>query len=381
MSRLSYCLNFYCRASKANRAGESPVELSIIINGKRCFIQLPIRCKASEFNKLLVARKNNPVKEYCEETKSKLGEIQLDMLKNNIPFTADNLREYYRNGGIPEKTYTITKLFDEYLTMIKPRVGVDMCQASYNRYLKVKEYMLDYLKKDVLLNDITPATIQGFLIYLKSKYEESTVAGMMTKLKTIIRYALDNGKISSNPSINIKYGKGKKPIEYLTEPEIQLLKKKVIDIERLEKVRDLALFQINSGLSYSDIMLLTKEDFHYTEDGTCYISKKRKKTKVEYTAVVLPDGVEVLKKYDYQLPQISNQKLNSYLKEIQDICKISKNLHSHLFRKTYGTLLLNKGVRLEVVSRCLGHSSTQITQSVYSKLLQESIIKEVQAVF
>lgn len=381
MSRLTFSCNYYCRASKADRKGDSPVELSIIINGKRCFIQLPIKCKASEFNKLLTSRKSNTIKEYCEETKSKLGEIQLDMLKHNIPFTAQNLREYFKIGGIPEKTYTISKLYDEYLTMIKPRIGKDLELPSYNRYVKSKEYLLDYLKKDILLTDITPSVISGFLIYLKGKYQESTIFSIMTRVKTVVKYAIDNGLITVNPFVNIRYKKGQKEIEYLTEEEIKILMDKKIDIERLNRVRDLAIFQICSGLSYIDTVNLKKEDIQFAEDATCYITKTRHKTKIEYTAIVFPEGVEILKKYNYKLPTISNQKGNSYLQEIQTICGIKKKLHFHLFRKTYGTRLINRGVRLETVARCLGHSSTQVTQQVYSKLLKKTIIDEVKAVF
>lgn len=381
MSRLTFSCCYYCRASKADRKGDSPVELSIIINGKRCFIQLPIKCKSSEFNKLLTSRKSNTIKEYCEETKSKLGEIQLDMLKHNIPFTAQNLREYFKIGGIPEKTYTLSKLYDEYLTMIKPRIGKDLELPSYNRYVKSKEYLLDYLKKDILLTDITPSVISGFLIYLKGKYQESTIFSIMTRVKTVVKYSIDNGLITVNPFVNIKYKKGQKEIEYLTEEEIKLLKEKDIDIDRLSKVRDIALFQIASGLSYIDTVNLKKEDIKFDDEGVCYIVKSRHKTNVEFTSIIFPEGVEVLKKYDYNLPTISNQKGNAYLKEIQTICGINKSLHFHLFRKTYGTRLINKGVRLETVSRCLGHSNTQVTQQVYSKLLKTTIIDEVKAIF
>lgn len=381
MSKLTYAANFYCRASKANRKGESPIELSIIINGKRCFIQLPIRCRASEFDKLLTSRKNNTIKEYIEQTKSKLTEIQLDMLRNNIPFTASNLREYYKNGGVVEQVYTISNLFDDYLNMINGRIGIDLTEASYNRYIRAKNYLLNYIGKDVVLSELTPSIMQGYHIFLKGKYEESTVCGIMTRTKTVIKYALDNGKISKNPLINIKYGKGKKEIEYLTEEEIKLLKEKDINIDRLSKVRDIALFQIASGLSYIDTVNLKKEDIKFDDEGVCYIVKSRHKTNVEFTSIIFPEGVEVLKKYDYNLPTISNQKGNAYLKEIQTICGINKSLHFHLFRKTYGTRLINKGVRLETVSRCLGHSNTQVTQQVYSKLLKTTIIDEVKAIF
>ena len=86
---------------------------------------------------------------------------------------------------------------------------------------------------------------------------------------------------------------------------------------------------------------------------------------------------DIILKYDYELPIISNQKMNAYLKEIADVCGISKNLHSHLARKTYATLLLNRGVAIEAVSKTLGHSNIRITQECYAHLLNKTIIDEV----
>ena len=69
--------------------------------------------------------------------------------------------------------------------------------------------------------------------------------------------------------------------------------------------------------------------------------------------------------------------MNSYLKEIQILCRLDKSLHSHLARKTYCTHLLNKGVRMDVVSKCAGHSNTRITAAIYAHLQTNTIINEV----
>ena len=92
-------------------------------------------------------------------------------------------------------------------------------------------------------------------------------------------------------------------------------------------------------------------------------------------------GVEVLKKYDYQLHIISNQKYNEALKHIQKLAGIETNLTTHLARKSFATLLLNRGVRLETVAKCLGHSDTKISSQYYCKLKEETAIKEVKEVF
>lgn len=381
MSRLTYTANFYCRASKANRNGDSPIELSIIINGSRTFIQLPIRCKASEFNKLVSSRKSNPIKDYVEETKSKLLEIQVDMLKNNIPFTSSNLREYYKNGGVVEQVYTISNLFDDYIKLIKPRIGVDLTEASYNRYIRAKNYLLEYIGKDIVLSELTPSIMQGFHIDLNSKYQESTVCGIMTRVKTIIKYALDNGKISKNPFINIKYGKGRKEIHYLTQEELNTIYNLKLDNKSLEDIRDCFILQASTGLSYIDLLNLKKEDIQIAEDSTHYIVKNRHKTNIQYTTVVLPMGVEVLKKHNYQLRVISNQKYNLMLKNIQALAGIDTNITSHLARKTFATLALQRGVRMETVSKMLGHSNISTTSSAYAKLLNKTVIEEAKKIY
>lgn len=378
--RTTFSVTEYCRASKANKNGESPIELSIIINGKRCFIQLPIRCKATEFKKLIASRKPNPIKDYVIEAHNKLTEIQVDMMKNNIPFTAENLRSYYQNGGVSQSLYTVSKLFDEYLELIKPRVNKDLSKEHYYRYAKTKELMLDYLKKDILVEDITPAVIQGYLIYVQGKYNNSTVYGIMTRTKTIIRYAMDNGKLTKNPFQGVKYQKQKKDILYLTKEELNKINELYIENKSLSSVRDCFILQASTGLSYIDLLNLKKEDIRIEEDGTHYIVKNRHKTNVQYTTVVLPIGVEVLKRNNYQLHILSNQKYNSYLKIIQKMAGIEKNMTSHLGRKTFATLLINSNVRIEVVSQALGHSNIQQTKSAYAKLLNNTVIDEIKAI-
>ena len=377
--RTTSSLQYYCRLSKATKNGLAPIEASLIINGKRVFINLPRKEYPNEFKRLTEQKRNNPLKEYLFEVRNKFNEIQTDMMRMNIPLTAETLKDYFKTGGV--KPYTLENVWTDYLKIQAQRIDKTITLMSYHKYESARNTMYEYVPKTTQLSAITPSTIQTILVGLQSKYKEGTVCSIMTKIKTVLTFAKDNGKMDINPFQNIKYGRGKQDIVYLTEEEIHTLANKQFDIDRLEKVRDLAVFQIASGMAYIDTQKLKPEDIHYDADGNCYIYKERQKTGVKYTAVVFPEGVEILKKYNNHLPSISNQKGNAYLKEIQTLCGISKTLHFHLFRKTYGTRLLNRGVRLETVSKCLGHSSTQITQMAYSKLLKETIIKEVSKVF
>lgn len=77
------------------------------------------------------------------------------------------------------------------------------------------------------------------------------------------------------------------------------------------------------------------------------------------------------------LPVLSNQKLNSYLKEIADLCGIEKNLTFHVARHTFATTVtLSNDVPLESVSSMLGHSTTVMTQH-YAKVVDRKLSNDM----
>ena len=160
-----------------------------------------------------------------------------------------------------------------------------------------------------------------------------------------------------------------------------------LDFHLLDDLEDIVFGELAHGLlqksnvpkagsSEADVV----KDIKIDKDGKEWIVKDRIKTGVPAFIPILPVVKEILVKYNYYLPTLSNQKYNSYLKEIQEVCGITKTLHSHLARHTCGTLLLNAGVDMLTVSKVLGHSSTKTTEAVYAKLLPETIMKRVEEV-
>ena len=107
---------------------------------------------------------------------------------------------------------------------------------------------------------------------------------------------------------------------------------------------------------------------------------RRGKTHQEFSFLLLRPAREILKKYGHKLPLISNVKYNEYLKVVAQKAGIDKPLTSHWARHTGATILLNEGVDMEVVAKVLGHSSTRITRSVYAKLLDDTIVRELSKV-
>ena len=134
-----------------------------------------------------------------------------------------------------------------------------------------------------------------------------------------------------------------------------------------------------TGLAYIDCYNLTKEQILKDDQGGFYIKRKRQKTKVMATIPLNDVALTILEKYNFKLPILTNQKFNSYLKEIQDICGLKKNITCHVARHSAAVLLLNHGVSLNTVSKVLGHSNVTMTQH-YAKLLDKTIIAEIKGI-
>ena len=378
MIRNTANVSFYCRESKKNKDGVAPIEMSLIINGKRCFVQLPRKEVPTDFRRAVNSKRGNDTKDYLDAVRRRVNEIETDLIREGLSLTADILKSYFRSGGY--RVYTVKDLFDDYLSILIKRVGKDLTAKTYRKYEIARDKFYQIISPSEPATAITRAVILDYQATLNCTLDYVTTNGYCQKIKTVVQFGIDNNRIKINPFSNIHLRKGEKSVQFLNEEEVAIIRDYDFHNESLNKVRDLFVFQAASGLSYSDMAKIVPEDIKQTTDGQYYIRDKRNKTGVYYTAVILEDGVRILKKYNNKLPIITNHKVNVYLKTIRDICGIEKPIFSHVARHTYATRCLNRGIRLEVVSKLLGHSSTRITQH-YAKLLQKNIVSEVQEAF
>ena len=378
MSRSTANVSFYCRESKKNRDGLAPVELVIILNTRRCFIQLPRKEYPSQFKAQLRGKKRTDLIDYLDGIRVRLNEIATSFLMEGQPLTADALKAYFKTGGYV--VYTIEDLFNDYMHILSKRVGKDLTQKTFRKYEIARDKFYQIISPKEPVSAITKAVIMDYQASMNRYLDYVTTNGYCQRVKTIVQFGIDNGKIKINPFSGIHLRKGEKSVQFLSEEEVEKIRTTDFHNESLNRVRDLFVFQAASGLSYTDMAKLVPTDFQVTEDGQYYIHDKRNKTGVFYTAVILEQGVEILKKYHFKLPILGNHKMNVYLKAIRDLCGIDKPIFSHVARHTYATRCLNRGIRLEVVAKLLGHSTTRITQH-YAKLLKDNILNEVKDAF
>lgn len=163
---------------------------------------------------------------------------------------------------------------------------------------------------------------------------------------------------------------------------------KTFSSERLAAVRDIFLFSCLTGLAYSDTKKLKSRDIFIGIDGQQWIECKRKKSKSTSRIPLLPMAEEIVSRYRNDprcvvegivLPVRSNQKMNEYLKEIADLCGISKKLTYHIARHTFATTVtLANRVPIETVSKMLAHQKISTTQD-YAKILDNKVSDDMSA--
>jgi site-specific recombinase XerD len=233
--------------------------------------------------------------------------------------------------------------------------------------------------------------MNDFEYYLKTTRNccNNTTIKYIKNFKKIIRIALANGWMKSDPFVNIKYHLDDVDLAYLTEDELNTLMKKQFRVERLQQVKDIYLFCCFTGLAFIDVKNLHYEDIE-EKNGMLWIKKKRQKTKNWCNVPLLGPAVSLMNKYKSNpiclknglvLPVLSNQKMNAYLKEIADLCEINKNLSTHTARHTFATTVtLANQISMEVVSKMLGHTSINMTKK-YARVVDDLINRDMQKIY
>ena len=374
-------ITFVCRSAKVSKKdGLTPLELYVIIDGKRRFVSLNRKIDHRLFNpKKQIVRGDTQTNEYIEAVRMKCYALETEMLKRGLLLTADTFVYAFRHG-IRQNSISFYGLFDKFMEkqLEKKEVGL-ITQAIYVKYRCTIRYCKEAMQTDKMLSDLTTSDMEDIYKYMLCKMSNNSAICYMRKLKTILLYAIREGYITTNP-ITFKFHKDKVEKEPLTIEEVRSIRTKELGSRRIENIRDLFILQCYTGLAFRDMSSLSEKDIKIDKDGKEWIVKQRIKTGVTAFIPILPVVKEILVKYNYHLPTLTNQKYNSHLKEIQEICGIKKTLHSHLARHTCGTLLLNAGVDMLTVSKVLGHSSTKTTEAVYAKLLPETIMRRVEEV-
>ena len=379
---------FYLRSNYVNKEGKTSVMLRIYLNNERLSLgSTGISVKSSQWDK-----EKGRIKGRTTEALN--TNLQLDNIASGLQsifrriemsdvVSLERIKSEFL--GKKEEIDTLMQLFEKHNGDVAKQVGVSVGKATLQKYNVCKRHFSEFLEKqykrsDLKLTELTYVVIREFDLYLRTEVGQNpnTATKTMKTFKTITLLGQKMGVLLHDPFMNHRFHIEPVNRGFLTDEEILCIAHKQINIPRLELIRDIFIFSCFTGLAYIDVSNLTP-DHIVTLGDKQWIMTQRQKTSVETNVLLLDIPKAIIAKYGGKtyrngklFPMLTNQKTNSYLKEIADICGIKKNLTFHLARHTFATMSLSKGVPMESVSKMLGHTNIRTTQ-IYARITNKKI--------
>lgn len=358
----------------------SSVELRVCYQYRQKYFATGVRCLASEWDGRGVRGRKDAaaLNERLDDIVRKAREVE-ERLRERGALSLDGFAKLMRANG--EKGAARARGFWEFCeerVAVRSHGRTRWTEVRYRRLLAyLRERFSWTAAEDV--QEVDLVRLDAMLVR-EGVSEGTRWHNYHRYLKALLSDAVKEGMIRRNPYdggvITRPKDDGSALERYLSEEEMERMKRVELPAGHLSRVRDLFLFQCYTCMGFADLRDFSSSRLEEV-GGRLMYSSRRNKTGCAFSFMLLRGAEEILKKYGGVLPLISAQKYNLYLKEVARMAGISRPVTSHWARHTGATLLLNAGVRLEVVARVLGHSSTEMTRKVYAKLLDDTIAREM----
>jgi len=352
------------RKKTATPKREGSVEIRVTCNRKQYYIATGIKCNSTQWKNGKVVKRLDCAS--CNETLARLTDKVREITDKMGEIDIERVRRL-----LTASEKSIPNLFDWWEERINSR---PLREATRRQHL----VSLNFVKSLGVVSDFEDLTVANLKLIdeaIKKKVNASTtVYSYHKRIKPYFKDAVLFGYIERSPYdfFTTPHGKSER-IRYLTDEERKRIEDTLPTSETLVHVKDCFLFSCYTGLAYADASSLKKRNFTM-QDGSLFIVTERAKNGSDVLIKVIDKAREILERYDYELPFMSNQKYNQYLKILAAQCGIRKRLTSHMARHTFATMALHHGVPIEIVSKMLAHSDIQTTQ-IYAKVLAEDIKK------
>lgn len=385
---------FYLRKYKATNDGKVPIYARITVNGSRIDLSVKRSIDQDNWNankgmargsREEIVKLNN----YLEQYRSGIVESYQELLLQKKLITAELVKDKFT--GEDQAEFTLCNLMEYHNTEQTQILEPGTMKNYYTTQKYIKEFIKQRFKtSDKYLSELSYKFITDFEYYLRNRTPEKAQKALNNngRMKHIERFckmvnlAVRLEWIDRNPFHAYKLKFDKVEREYLTKDELARIEAKKFNIVRLQVVQDLFVFSCYTGLAYIDVFNLKPANLIEKSANNIWIATNRQKTNEPVRVPLLPKALAIIEKYKGHpqalvegkvLPTLSNQKLNSYLKEIADMCGITKPLTFHIARHTFATTVtLTNGVPIETVSKLLGHSKLTTTQ-IYAKVIESKL--------
>lgn len=393
----SFSLRFIARKSLTKGQDKEYLSVRITIDQKRAELSLGRAITKGLFigkaqRCLDRTKESRQVNDFIAIISSNLNEIRKQLIQEDKEVTPDLIKARYKGEPDPDEVPKpmLVAYYEEHNQNFSELIGTkNHSPATLKRHITSKKHIQKFIEKMYGLEDLPFEKLnykflreyEHYLKVVRGCNHNSTMK-YIQNLGKIINQSHADGLLEKNPLDKLKITYENVDRVALTQEEVDKMVALEIPEKRLDRVRDMFIFCVYTGIAFMDMTNLRMHHMHEDEEGTMWIKNKRLKSHVEFVVPILSITQRIIDKYadtphrnekGIVIPSISNQNYNGYLKEVAIRCGIEKNLTSHIARHTFATTIATEnGVPLEVLSKMLGHSDTKTTQ-IYAKMHEKAI--------
>lgn len=342
-------------------------------------------------------KKNDVVNQELSRIEDKLYRAKQKINEDGRELTSKELVAVALGRDLRTKNAYLLEYFTKCIREFKAKkeVGPSTIMQYQGTYKFLSDFLSSEKKTDIKIEYLSTSFIKDFDFWLSVHHKTKTGQNIQrnsinkhhSRLKRILFLAISDRYLDINPYMNFKLSTKKVIRDFLTPDELKRIIQLPLKNNRsLDRVRDIFLFSIYTGLRFSDAQRITPGHIIKNQDGKLAIHLVMAKTSEVVFIPITSKALAILEKEEDLaslpkdqpiLPQISNQKFNAYIKHIAVGASVDKPLTHHIARHTFATNALNSGIPLEVVQKLLGHNNVKTTL-IYAKLLHETLFKEME---
>ena len=378
--------------------GNMPVYMRITIDSLRTELSVNREFEPDRWNKKSGRASGNKedaktLNAYLETLQVKVHEAHRELLAANEIVTVEKLKTKLA-GKSEHRPRMLLEIFLEHnKQMVKLIESEEYADGTLTHFETTYKHTASFLLWkynfiDIPIDKIDYAFISDFEYYLKAEVcAHNTAMKYLGDLKKIVLLCVKRNWLLKDPFLGYRMSRREVQKDFLIDEELQAISNKQFKTERLNLVRNIFLFSCYTGLAYADVKKLKRSEIRIGIDKKKWLFIQRQKSTTPSPVPLLPSALEILDKYkdhpkcvnsDLALPILCNQKMNEYLKEVGDLCEITKTLTYHTARHTFATTVtLNNNVPIESVSKMLGHKSLKQTQH-YAKILNKKVSEDME---
>lgn len=363
--------------ARTKKGNEGPVEIRISIDRKSYYIQTGVMVLHDEFvgGTVVDREDSDELNERIRILCKKVNAVVNEYLAKDMPLDMVAIRRRVFSGDVQRSGHTMIDWIAAQLPLLGHREGT--MRHYQTLLLRLQQYEQLSNWQDLTVENLYKwdAWLHQLRGWDGKTISDGGVYNYHKCMKAMVQRAVRMGVIATNPYDRLRgvFRRGdKETVEYLTEDEMQRIASlELVPGSQLDKARDLFVFQMWTGLAYSDAQNFDVRRYKL-EDGVLTYVGERIKTGVNYVSRLLPPAVAILEKYGMQTPKIGNADYNHLLKGIGIAACLHTPLHSHMARHSFATYMLNNDVSLDSVSVMLGHTNTVQTRR-YAKTLAKTV--------